>query len=188
MNTLRNANRILNGVRVVLVVGILASCVGMCTVNIVLRYLIRGISTLRPFPWVNELMQMGAIWIAFLAAGLGVKENSHIALESVVNKLFPPKVAMIVRKIAQLVVLAVLVVLIVVGIRVTMKQSHSYLQNLPKVSNGWFYASIPVGCFYLFYDYLLVFIFGKHPFSKEAVAARDKEKAAQTTACTEKEA
>ena len=39
--------------------------------------------------------------------------------------------------------------------------------NWGMVSNGWFYAAIPVGCAYLFYDFLLIFIFGKHPFARE---------------------
>lgn len=168
MNTLKKVNKVLNVSRTVVLIGILAACILMCTMNIVLRYLIRGVASLRPFPWVNELMQMGAIWIAFLAAGMGVKENSHISLESFVARFFPPKAANVVRKIAQAVVLITLVILIVVGIRVTVKQSHSFLQNLPSISNAWFYSAIPVGCFYLFYDYLLIFIFGKHPFSKSA--------------------
>ncbi|MCC8126502.1 MAG: TRAP transporter small permease [Clostridiales bacterium] len=167
MDILKKINDILNYIRIILLVIILSLCILMCVVNIVLRYLIQGVSFLRPFPWVNELMQMGAIWIAFLAAGLGVRENSHISLESFVARFFPSKVAIVVRKAAQLIVLLTLALLIVVGIRVTIKQSSSFLQNLP-VSNAWFYAAIPVGCFYLFYDYLLIFIFGKHPFTKDA--------------------
>lgn len=167
MKQLKKLDRVLNTLRTVLLVAILAACIILCTVNIVLRYVVRGIPNLRPFPWVNELMQMGAIWVGFLAAGLGVKEGAHVSLEAIVSKALPPKAAAVLKKVAQLVVLAVLVVLIVVGISVTIKQSSSYLQNL-HISNAWFYASIPVGCFYLFYDYLLIFLFGKHPFAKAA--------------------
>lgn len=156
----------LNTVRVVLLIAIMVFTIGICTMNIVLRYLIKGVSTLRPFPWVDELMRMGAIWIAFLAAGLGVKSGAHISLESFTREHLPQKVTNILRKIALVVVLATLGVLIYYGIKQTMRESRSFLQNI-HISNGWFYAAIPVGCGYLFYDYLLVLIFGKHPFADD---------------------
>lgn len=166
LETLRKVDRVLNTIRTVALVAILVACVGMCTVNIILRYVVRGIPSLRPFAWVNELMQMGAVWIAFLAAGLGVKENAHVSLESLTAKYLPEKASKICKKVAQLVVLIALAILIGFGIKVTISQSNSYLQNL-HISNAWFYAAIPVGCFYLFYDYLLIFLFGEHPFAKK---------------------
>ena len=89
MNTLRKIDRVLNAVRVTALVVILSATICMCTMNIVLRYLIKGSAALRPFPWVDELMRMGTIWIAFLAAGLGVKEGSHVSLESLTERAFP---------------------------------------------------------------------------------------------------
>ena len=86
LETLRKVDNVLNKIRIIGLVVIMIACISMCTVNIVLRYVVRGIPTLRPFPWVNELMQMGAVWIAFLAAGLGVKSNSHVSLESLTQK------------------------------------------------------------------------------------------------------
>ena len=166
LETLRKVDNVLNAIRIVGLVVIMAACIGMCTVNIVLRYVVRGIPTLRPFPWVNELMQMGAVWIAFLAAGLGVKSNSHVSLESLTQKYLPEKAGRILKKVAQLVVLIALAILIYFGIKTTISQASSYLQNL-RISNAWFYSAIPIGCFYLFYDYLLIFIFGEHPFVKK---------------------
>lgn len=166
LETLRKVDRVLNAIRVGGLVFLMVTCIGMCTMNILLRYVVRGIPSLRPFPWVNELMQMGAVWIAFLAAGLGVKSNSHVSLESMTQKYLPEKTAKLLKKIAQLVVLAALLILIFFGIKVTISQANSYLQNL-RISNAWFYAAVPIGCFYLFYDYLLIFIFGEHPFAKK---------------------
>lgn len=163
LETLRKVDNVLNKIRIISLVLIMAACIGMCTMNIILRYIVRGIPSLRPFPWVNELMQMGAVWIAFLAAGLGVKSNSHISLESLTQKYLPENVAKILKKAAQIVVLAALLILIYFGIKTTISQADSYLQNL-RISNAWFYSAIPVGCFYLFYDYLLIFLFGEHPF------------------------
>ena len=73
----------------------------------------------------------------------------------------------ILKKVALVVVLITLAVLIYYGIKQTIKESRSFLQNI-HISNAWFYSAIPVGCGYLFYDYLLILIFGKHPFANEA--------------------
>lgn len=95
MKKLEKVDRVLNAIRITALVVILAACILMCLVNIILRYVVRGVPSMRPFPWVNELMQMGAVWIAFLAAGLGVKTNAHVSLESFVAKILPAKAAAI---------------------------------------------------------------------------------------------
>ena len=164
MNTLRKVDKILNGIRSVALVVLLVSMMGMCTMNVVLRYLIKGVSFLRPFSWVNEMMQVLAIWVVFLAAGLGVRQDAHVSLESLTEKYLPAKASRILRKAAQVIVIAVLVLLIVIGIQQTIKMRRSFLQNLP-ISNAWFYAAIPVGCAYLLYEYVLILVFGKNPFA-----------------------
>ena len=164
MNTLRKVDKILNGIRSVALVVLLVSMMGMCTMNVVLRYLIKGVSFLRPFSWVNEMMQVLAIWVVFLAAGLGVRQDAHVSLESLTEKYLPAKASRILRKAAQVIVIAVLVLLIVIGIQQTIKMRTSFLQNLP-ISNAWFYAAIPVGCAYLLYEDVLILVFGKNPFA-----------------------
>ncbi len=167
MNFLKKVDRILTVIRVVALVLIMVSTIGMCTVNIVLRYIIKTESSFRPFPWVNELMQMGGIWIAFLAASMGVRSNSHISLTSLVDKHMSPKAGNILKKAAMVIVLATLAYLFYYGVKTTIFQKRSYLQNI-HLSYAWFYASIPVGCFYMFYEYLLILIFGKNPFVKDS--------------------
>lgn len=169
MKALKKIDAVLYKIRVVGLVALLSVCILLCLMNSILRYIVRGVPALRPFPWVNELMQMGAVWIGFLAAGLGVKQNAHVSLENLTRKHLPPKAAKVLGLVANIVVLATLAVLVVFGVKMTATQSHSYLQNL-RISNGWFYAAIPVGCLFLFYDYLLALLFGKSP-SAEAGAA-----------------
>ena len=101
MNALRKIDKILNRVRSVVLVALLVSMMGMCTMNVVLRYLIKGVSFLRPFSWVNEMMQMLAIWVVFLAAGLGVRQDAHVSLESFTEKYLPAKASRILHKGAQ---------------------------------------------------------------------------------------
>lgn len=172
MKALKKIDTVLYKIRVVGLVALLAACILMCLTNIILRYVVRGVPTLRPFSWVNELMQMGAIWIGFLAAGLGVKQNAHVSLESLTKKYLPEKASKILRIIAQVVVIVALAVLVVVGVKVTISQSHSFLQNL-HISNAWFYSAIPVGCFFLLYDYLIILLFGDSPFGEAEKAGND---------------
>ncbi|HHU79029.1 MAG: TRAP transporter small permease [Caldicoprobacterales bacterium] len=177
METIRKVYNIIHKARVTAIVLLLIFIIAICTVNIVLRYLVSRVDAidLRPYSWVDEIMRMLVIWVAFLAASLGAKENSHVSLESIVKKYLPDNYADILRKIASIIVLVVLALLIYFGISQTINARMSYLQNLP-ITNAWFYAAIPVGCFYLFIDYLLIFIFGEHPFSSKMLAADKADK------------
>jgi len=172
METLRKVDKVLNMIRTIGLVVVVAAAVGICSTNIVLRYLIRGVASMRPFAWGDEIMRMCAIWIAFLAAGLGVKSNSHMSVQAIVEKYVPEKYRTLLEKIIKVVVLCVLLFVTYHGVAVTISMSSSYLQNLP-ISNAWFYAAIPVGTAYLFYDYLLVLIFGEHPFAKDGVELKE---------------
>ena len=172
METLRKADKVLNIIRTVGLIIVVTAAVGICTTNIVLRYLIRGVAAMRPFAWGDEVMRMCAIWIAFLAAGLGVKGNSHISVQAVMDKYVPKNIAAVLNKISKVIVLAVLLYITIYGVIVTISMKDSYLQNLP-VSNAWFYVAVPVGTAYLFYDYLLILIFGRHPFVKDAVEVKE---------------
>ncbi|MDR1834271.1 MAG: TRAP transporter small permease [Fusobacteriaceae bacterium] len=171
MGFLKKLDAFLNKFRLAVLVLITVFAVGIAATNIVLRYFIRGFSSLRPFAWGDELLRMCAIWLAFLAASLGVKENSHISIQFLVEKFVPKRYKNILDKCAQLLVLAVLAILIGYGVKVTLSMRDNYLQNIA-ISTAWFYMAIPVGCGFLFYDYLLVFLYGEHPFSKKGRAAR----------------
>ena len=174
METIRRIYNIIHKARIFTIVSLLIFIVLLCTVNIVLRYLVTRLGA-RPFSWADEVMRMLIIWVAFLSASLGAKEGAHISLESIVTKYLPAKVANILKKAAGIIVLVVLAVLIFFGIRQTINAQMSYLQNLP-ISNAWFYAAIPIGISYLFIDYLLIFIYGEHPFSNKKLAAEKADK------------
>lgn len=136
MNALRKIDKILNRVRSVVLVALLVSMMGMCTMNVVLRYLIKGVSFLRPFSWVNEMMQMLAIWVVFLAAGLGVRQDAHVSLESFTEKYLPAKASRILHKAAQVIVIATLVLLIVIGIQQTIKSAQVSCRTCPSPMHG----------------------------------------------------
>ncbi|NLC68560.1 MAG: TRAP transporter small permease [Clostridiaceae bacterium] len=121
---------------------------------------------LRAFPWGDELIRLTSLWVSFMAASLAAKEGLHLCVSFLIEKHMPKKLGNIVRKIANLVVVATLGYLTYFGILRTMDNIQTSLLNV-KMSMAWFYAAIPVGCFYLLIDYVLILIYGEHPFSKK---------------------
>jgi len=153
---------VINRIRSVAIVAALGWMVILCLIQVILRYFTPA--ELRPFPWGDEIIRLTSIWVAFLAASLGVREGSHINVDFFINKL-PPRGVMILKKIALGIVLVCMVILVYYGTAQTKANAQSMLQNVP-ISIAWFNAAIPIGCTFLFFDYLLILIYGKHPFSQ----------------------
>ena len=67
METIRKVYNVLHKVRITAIVLLLIFIILICTMNIVLRYLVSRIDfiDLRPYAWVDEIMRMLTIWIAF---------------------------------------------------------------------------------------------------------------------------
>lgn len=167
---LRSLYAVLNAVRTVAIVAILGFIIVLCLVQIILRYFTSAEMT--PYAWGDEIIRLSSIWVVFLAASLGVRESSHLSVEYFLEKLLSIRRIRLVKRMATVVVLAVLAALVWFGYLQTVSNFASKLENLD-MSRAWFYAAIPVGCAYLFIDYLLILFYGDHPFSSKALAAAD---------------
>ena len=159
---LRKVYSVFDRIRSVIIIAALGWMVVLCLIQVILRYFTPA--QLRPFPWGDEIIRLTSIWVAFLAASLGVREGSHINVDFFINKL-PPMGVMILKKAALGIVLVCMIILVYYGTAQTKSNAQSMLQNVP-VSIAWFNAAIPIGCTFLFFDYLLILIYGKHPFSQ----------------------
>jgi TRAP-type C4-dicarboxylate transport system permease small subunit len=155
---------VLNRARSVIIIAVLGWMVGLCFLQVLLRYFTGA--ALRPFAWGDEMIRLSSIWIAFLAASIGVREGSHLNVEYFVNKLLPPRGILILKKTTLVIVLVCMAILIKYGIAQARLNMASRLENI-NMSMAWFYAAIPVGCAYIFLDYLLILIFGRHPFTQK---------------------
>ena len=176
---IKSVYSVLSKLRALAIIAILAFVIALCLLQIVLRYLTSD--DLRPFAWGDEIIRLAAIWVVFLAASLGVRESSHLSVDFFVNKYLPARGVAALKRIATLIVLAVLVALTYYGVIQTQMNIPSMLENL-SMSPAWFYAAIPVGCAYLFIDYALILVYGAHPFSSAALAAGGEDEAASATA------
>ena len=161
---LRKIYSVISSIRSIAIIAALSWMVILCLIQVILRYFTSA--SLRPFAWGDEIIRLTSIWVAFLAASLGVREGSHLNVEFFINKL-PPKGVVILKKIALGIVLVCMALLVWHGTAQTKSNAQSMLQNIPAISIAWFYAAIPIGCTFLFIDYLLILIYGKHPFAQK---------------------
>lgn len=130
-------------------------------VQIVMRYT-PGINSMS---WVDEIMRYLNIWVIFLAAGIGVREGSHLQLEYFLRKIFPEKAIITVQRVSRFATVGALLLLIYFGTVRVLDNLHTVIQSLP-LSISWFYAAIPIGSAMILMDYLLILTHsGKHPFA-----------------------
>ena len=159
--------------RDIAIIAILAFIVGLVAVQVILRYFTAA--SLRPFAWGDELIRNLSVWVFFLGGSLAAREGAHISIDFIVKKLFKGKGRWALDKAAGLVVLAVLGMIIVVGARQALG-NPAKMVNLRFIPMTCFYLAIPVGSAYIFIDYLLITIFGCHPFSDKARIASAEAK------------
>ncbi|MDR1251650.1 MAG: TRAP transporter small permease [Treponema sp.] len=162
---LKKIYSVINAIRGGAIIAALAGMVILCIIQIVLRYFTSA--SLRPFAWGDEVMRLTLIWIAFLAGSVGVRVGAHLNLDYFMDKLLTPRGRAILEKIILITALVSMALLIWYGIRQTYINKDQYLQNI-HISIAWFYVAIPVGCFYIFIEYLLILIYGRHPFAESS--------------------
>ena len=174
MNQFRKVYFFFGKIRDIGIISILTLIIGIVVMQIFLRYVATG--NLRPFAWGDELVRNLSAWVFFLGASLASREGAHITLDLAVKKL-KGKLRFIVEKTVGLATLAVIALVIVVGFQAALDNPASMV-NLPNVPMTAFFLAIPVGMIFVFVDFLLILVFGHHPFSRKALAAKAQLEAA----------
>lgn len=163
LTVLRKFYNVYNRTRAAAIITLLSGIILLCIVQVVLRYFTS--SALKPFAWGDEIVRLSSIWVSFLGASIGVRDSSHLSVSFFLEKYIPPRALNVVRRAATVIVLVVLTLLVVYGVKRTISNIPTMLQNVP-MSMAWFYAAIPVGSLFLWFDYFLIVLYGKHPFSR----------------------
>lgn len=154
-----------------LIVAMMAAMVALVFANVVSRYVLNF-----SIIWAEELSQYLMVWIAFLGAGLAMREGRHVAVEMLQNAL-PPSLARTARMIVIVAILAFLATLVVLG---AMFVSFAWDQETPvmNIPTGIPYLAVPIGALLFFVH--MVFISGDYlhkrvetPKSTEAGAEDD---------------
>ena len=130
-------------------------------VNVIMRYIMRS-----PITWAEEMQMFMFLWVVYLAAGAAFRNNSHIAIEILVDSLpaGPKKNAEIIAFIFSVIIVVYL-----------MMQGNAYymqmvntgkISTLLRISYRYAYGVIPVGnvlmlVSLIFYNVKHLFLTGK---------------------------
>lgn len=121
-----------------LIVALMASMALLVFVNVVTRYVFN-----HSIIWVEELTQYEMIWIAYLGAGLALREGRHVSVDTL-QDLLPPAVRGALRHLIALAMALFLLTLLVLGVQIAL---FTWDQETPvmNVPAGLPYLAVPVG-------------------------------------------
>lgn len=125
------------------IVAMMAVMVALVFANVVSRYLFNY-----SIIWAEELSQYLMVWIAFLGAGLAMREGRHVAVEMLQDAL-PPPLARSARVLVIFAILAFLATLVVLGAMFAMFawDQETPVMNIPM---GIPYLAVPLGALLFF--------------------------------------
>jgi len=157
-----SAYKIIDFSRNILIVLIFSFVILSGAADIFMRYA----TSMGSLKWTDEILRYLNIWVVFLGAAVGVKRGVHMRVEVFIQKFFKENAAKWIEKITILIILLCFLLLIVTGIQKVINYRDVQIQATT-MSIAWFYLAIPVGCFMMLIDYLLILIYGEHPFKSQ---------------------
>jgi TRAP-type C4-dicarboxylate transport system permease small subunit len=121
-----------------LVIALMGTMALLVFVNVVSRYVFNY-----SIIWVEELTQYQMIWIAYLGAGLALREGRHVAVDTL-QDLLPAPLRRLVRLLIWLAIVAFLVTLTILGFQIS---AFTWNQETPvmNIPTGIPYLAIPIG-------------------------------------------
>ena len=158
-NTLASLYRIMDYIRKALIIGIFSFIVITGTLEIFLRYT----PGFHGFGWSDEIMRYLDIWLVFLGASLTAKTNGHMAMDFFVRRLFPSRMLPGVRRVSLGITCSALLILAVISFQKVLSTWNVMIQAFD-IPIALFYFALPLGCVLMFLEYLLLMIYGDHPY------------------------
>jgi TRAP-type C4-dicarboxylate transport system permease small subunit len=121
-----------------LVIALMATMATLVFVNVVSRYVFNY-----SIIWVEELTQYQMIWIAYLGAGLALREGRHVAVDTL-QDLLSPRLRRHLRLLIWLALVAFLLALTILGFQIA---AFTWNQETPvmNIPTGIPYLAIPIG-------------------------------------------
>lgn len=107
-----------------------------------------------PLSWSEELGKFIFVWISWFGISIGERKNEHIRITMVLDK-FSEKWQKILEIVANLCLIAILVVTLYYGVLLVFSQSHVHYAGI-KISVSWGYLSVVLGC-----TFMLLRVIGK---------------------------
>ncbi len=132
----------------------------VCFAEVFSRYVLS-----HSFGWTEEILRMVNVWVIMLGASIAAKRNTHIQVTFFL-KYFPPTYRKKITQAVYIVLFVFFVILIVFGTKKALQNIPLEIVAIPNFSIAWFYFAIPIGSAYILLEYMLRFIYKKHPFEK----------------------
>lgn len=101
-----------------------------------------------PIAWSIDAAQLLFGWVVFLGADIALKNDSHIGVDMIVNKL-PFKARKIIKIINYICIQVFLLIIIYYGVDLSI-QNYERLFNTLRISYSYATISVPVGCSLMF--------------------------------------
>ncbi len=143
----KKIDRYVNKVLAIIAITMLAAMSVIVFAQVVFRIVHASI------PWSEEVSKYLLIWSTFLGSAMGIRKGSMVGLEFVGNVL-PEKGGKILKIIVDIIMMAFLLVLIVVGFWASRRV---WFQTTPvlKLPMGLMYAAVPVGSVFMLFNLLI---------------------------------
>jgi len=121
-----------------IIIALMASMAVLVFANVVMRY---GFN--QSIFWVEEFTQIQMIWVAYLGAGLALREGRHVAVD-MLQDLLPAQLRKAVRVSIAVSIALFLLTLLVLGVQIAM---FTWNQETPAMGlpSGLPYLGIPIG-------------------------------------------
>jgi TRAP-type C4-dicarboxylate transport system permease small subunit len=121
-----------------LIVLLMASMAILVFANVVMRYVFN-----QSIFWVEEFTQIQMIWVAYLGAGLALREGRHVAVD-MLQDVLPAPLRKALRVCIAVAIALFLLTLIVLGVQIAV---FTWSQETPAMGlpSGLSYLGIPIG-------------------------------------------
>jgi TRAP-type transport system small permease protein len=148
-----------DAVRHVILVGVFALAVVLCTLEILGRHF----DVIRWGGDLEELVRYLSVWIVFLGASIAMRRGLHFRVDYFLEKYFSPAFQRAIASVSACSILLFLLVVAWFGAIKTIQNLDQSVKAAP-IPFAVFYLAIPVGCLYMLLDLALILVFKRHPF------------------------
>ena len=114
-----------------------------------------------PISWTEEIAKYLLIWISLIGSAVAVRIGGHVGVGLIVTKL-KENPRTLISWINQVIIVGFIVVLIILGMSVSLKQMHTY-GHATRIPMFFPTLAMPVGCFMILIQllYILKMLFKK---------------------------
>jgi TRAP-type C4-dicarboxylate transport system permease small subunit len=145
-----------------LVGALLGGVVCICFAQVIARYIFNS-----SFTWAEEISIVILLWAAWIGACLGVKDNLHLRVSLVEDRLTPR--TRFFFRLAMNSLAVVFLAIIAFSSRMTINaMANMTLGSLPSIPMNTMYWSVPVGCLLLIYYLVRSIVMGVQDFQRPA--------------------